>query len=160
MRRRGAALRWAKIGPLDAIPRRGARVVETDRGPVAVFRTSENQVFALDDRCPRSGGPLSCGIVHGHYVTCPLHATDISLETGKAEGQPGPAVLRHAVEVMDGQVYLAISSGVRSQDSESSSRSRARRLREVEVTLRDAPLRSSSVGITRMPSCDCGAASR
>ena len=119
MRRKGSAEQWAKIGPLDAIPTRGARVVETDRGPVAVFRTSENRVFALDDRCPRSGGPLSCGLVHGHYVTCPLHATDICLETGKAEGQRGPRVLRHAVEVTDGQVYLAISSGVRSQESES-----------------------------------------
>lgn len=104
---------WRRIGTLDAIPCRGARIVETDRGPVAVFRTGDDQVFALDDRCPRSGGPLSCGIVHGHQVTCPLHATEVCLETGEAIGQRVGRVLQHAVQVTeDREVYLAVSNEV------------------------------------------------
>jgi len=59
---------WHEIGALDAIPRLGARVVKTPRGDVAVFRTADDQVFALRDRCPHKGGPLSQGIVHGRAI--------------------------------------------------------------------------------------------
>ena len=64
---------WLDIGALDDIPLRGGRVVRTPRGCVAVFRAAADEVFALDDRCPHKGGPLSDGIVHGRSVTCPLH---------------------------------------------------------------------------------------
>ncbi len=77
---------WIDIGTLEDIPVRGARVVKTARGCVAVFRTADDEVFALDDRCPHKGGPLSQGIVHGHSVTCPLHNWVIGLATGEAQG--------------------------------------------------------------------------
>ena len=75
---------WKEVGTLGEIPRMGARVVSTPRGDVAVFRTAGDQIFALDDRCPHKGGPLSQGIVHGVAVTCPLHNWVISLDTGEA----------------------------------------------------------------------------
>ncbi|XSG82158.1 MAG: nitrite reductase small subunit NirD [Methyloligella sp. ZOD6] len=79
-------MRWIEIGQLDDIPRRGARCVATPAGKIAVFRTSDDQVFAIEDHCPHKGGPLSQGIVHGAAVTCPLHNWVISLETGEAIG--------------------------------------------------------------------------
>jgi nitrite reductase (NADH) small subunit len=75
---------WIAIGTLSDIPQRGARCVDTPSGKIAVFRTAEDRVFAIDDHCPHKGGPLSQGIVHGAAVTCPLHNWVISLETGKA----------------------------------------------------------------------------
>jgi nitrite reductase (NADH) small subunit len=77
---------WIAIGSLSDIPRRGARCVNTPTGRIAVFRTAEDSVFAIEDKCPHKGGPLSQGIVHGAAVTCPLHNWVISLETGKALG--------------------------------------------------------------------------
>ena len=77
---------WIAIGSLSDIPRRGARCVNTPAGRIAVFRTTEDSVFAIEDKCPHKGGPLSQGIVHGSAVTCPLHNWVISLETGKALG--------------------------------------------------------------------------
>jgi nitrite reductase (NADH) small subunit len=81
-----SSMNWIAIGAIDDIPRRGARCVSTPQGKIAVFRTAEDQVFALRDHCPHKGGPLSQGIVHGASVTCPLHNWVISLETGKALG--------------------------------------------------------------------------
>ncbi len=52
---------WVDIGALDDIPLRGARVVKTPAGCIAVFRTAENEAHALEDRCPHKGGPLSPG---------------------------------------------------------------------------------------------------
>ncbi|MEL7137806.1 MAG: Rieske 2Fe-2S domain-containing protein, partial [Pseudomonadota bacterium] len=60
---------WIDIGALDDIPVRGARVVRTRVGCLAVFRTGADEVFALADQCPHKGGPLSEGIVHGRSVT-------------------------------------------------------------------------------------------
>jgi nitrite reductase (NADH) small subunit len=60
--------------------------VPTPQGDIAVFRSGDGQVFALRDRCPHKGGPLSQGIVHGHAVTCPLHNWIIDLATGQAAG--------------------------------------------------------------------------
>jgi nitrite reductase [NAD(P)H] small subunit len=79
-------MNWIAIGTISDIPPRGARCVDTPAGRIAVFRTAEDRVFAIEDRCPHRGGPLSQGIVHGAAVTCPLHNWVISLETGKALG--------------------------------------------------------------------------
>lgn len=99
---------WICVGALSQIRQRGARVVETSFGAVAVFRTRDDEVFALDDRCPHQGGPLSQGLVHGRQVTCPLHDTVVCLSSGRAlDGSTG-RVRQHAVRVMHGQVYLAL----------------------------------------------------
>jgi nitrite reductase (NADH) small subunit len=98
--------RWIDVGALEDIPRRGARTVRTAQGCVAVFRTQDDRVFALDDRCPHKGGPLSDGLVHGAAVTCPLHAWVISLETGLAQGEDAGAVETYPARVEAGRVLI------------------------------------------------------
>lgn len=100
---------WIDIGALTDIPPRGARVVKTVQGCVAVFRTNGDEVFAIDDRCPHKGGPLSEGIVHGHAVTCPLHNWVFSLETGQAQGADRGEVATYPARVADGRVLLEAS---------------------------------------------------
>lgn len=78
---------WTEVGARSDIPRRSARRVTTPYGAIAVFRTGDDEIFALEDRCPHKNGPLSQGIVHGRSVTCPLHAMVISLETGAATSE-------------------------------------------------------------------------
>ena len=80
----GAVAGWTDIGPLAAIPPLRARVVRLAGVAIAVFRTGDDRVFALHDRCPHKGGPLSQGIVHGAWVTCPLHHWTIGLADGAA----------------------------------------------------------------------------
>ncbi|WP_424931259.1 nitrite reductase small subunit NirD [Amaricoccus macauensis] len=97
---------WIDVGSVEDIPVRGARVVKTPRGCIAVFRNSENEVFALNDRCPHKGGPLSQGIVHGRNVTCPLHNFVISLETGEAQGADEGQVTRFDIRVEADRILL------------------------------------------------------
>ena len=80
-------------------------------GCVAVFRTATDDVFAIADRCPHKGGPLSQGIVHGKAVTCPLHNWRICLESGgiarPCDSEAAP-VRTFPVKVEDGIVLLAL----------------------------------------------------
>lgn len=77
---------WVAIGALNDIPRRGARCVKNGETTIAIFRTGDDRIFALEDNCPHKNGPLSQGIVHDGCVTCPLHNWVISLETGQSQG--------------------------------------------------------------------------
>lgn len=97
------------IGALDDIRPRGARLVKTAFGCVAIFRTADDQVFALDDKCPHKGGPLSNGIQHGEAVTCPLHNWVIDLNTGAAQGADEGLVRTYPVEVEDGRIILTLA---------------------------------------------------
>ncbi len=102
---------WFEIGHIDDIPMLGARVVRTPRGDIAVFRNADNKIFAIDDRCPHRGGPLSQGIVHGSRVTCPLHNWVIELADGKAVAPDQGCAPRHPVEIKDGVISLYLEAG-------------------------------------------------
>jgi nitrite reductase (NADH) small subunit len=97
---------WIDIAALEDIPKRGARVVKTRLGCVAVFRTGDDRVFAIDDACPHKKGPLSEGIVHGNAVTCPLHNWVIDLETGMAQGADEGRVNTYEIRVEQGRIML------------------------------------------------------
>lgn len=98
---------WLDIGWLDEIPLRGARTVPVEGGEeIAVFRTGDNRVFALVNRCPHKGGPLAQGIVHGHSVACPLHNWNIALATGEAQGGDKGCTPAIAAKVDAGRVLI------------------------------------------------------
>ena len=98
---------WKPICRVDDIPVLGARRVQRAQGlEVAVFRTEANEVFALLDRCPHKGGPLSQGIVFGNSVACPLHNWTIGLCDGQAAAPDEGCTPRFQVKVEDGQVFL------------------------------------------------------
>jgi len=99
---------WIEIGGLDDIPRLGARVVTTPDGDIAVFRTADDEVFALRDRCPHKGGPLSQGIVHGHKVTCPLHNWNLMLDSGLAVAPDEGCAASFPVRVEGDRIYLSL----------------------------------------------------
>lgn len=98
---------WKVICRVEDIPVLGSRRVARPRGmDVAVFRNDQDQVFALLDRCPHKGGPLSQGIVFGTSVACPLHNWTIGLDDGCAKGPDEGCTQRFACKVQDGQVLL------------------------------------------------------
>jgi nitrite reductase (NADH) small subunit len=102
--------KWVDIGALDSIPVQAARLVKTDVGCIAVFRTSATEAYAISDTCPHKQGPLAQGIVSGKFVTCPLHNWVISLETGKAQGADVGQVATYPLKVEAGRIMLDVSS--------------------------------------------------
>ena len=98
---------WKAICRIDEIPVLGARRVTREAATaVAIFRNAEDKVFALLDRCPHKGGPLSQGIVFGESVACPLHNWTIGLADGCAKAPDEGCTTRFSVKVDDGVVHL------------------------------------------------------
>ena len=102
---------WIRICDITDIPRLGARVVpRPGEASIAVFRAADDHLFAVTDRCPHRGGPLSQGIVFGHRVACPLHNLHIELESGCAVAPDTGCVQRYPVKVLGGAVYLGLNA--------------------------------------------------
>jgi nitrite reductase (NADH) small subunit len=98
---------WTAICRVEDIPRLGSRrVARPGRTDVAVFRTADDRVFAVLDRCPHKGGPLSQGIVFGDAVACPLHNWTIGLADGCARAPDVGCTQKFSVRVEGGQVSL------------------------------------------------------
>jgi len=98
---------WQRVCAVADIAPLGARRITREQGlAVAVFRAADDRVFALLDRCPHKGGPLSQGIVFGDSVACPLHNWTISLADGQAKAPDIGCAVSFACKVEDGSVYL------------------------------------------------------
>ena len=101
---------WIEVCPLEDIPRLGARVIKIETGDIAVFRTAEDEVFALLDRCPHKGGPLSQGIVYDRRVACPLHNWVIALDTGEATGPDTGCTGHYPAKIENNIVFISLKN--------------------------------------------------
>ena len=104
-----ATLVWTRVCRFDELTPLGARVVKSVHGNIAVSRNADDEVFALRDKCPHKGGPLSQGIVFGQQVACPLHNWTIGLSDGQAQEPDHGCTPSFAVKVVDGKVHLLAS---------------------------------------------------
>ena len=104
---------WIDVGCLNEINPLGSRIVRTSEGDIAIFRTTDNTVFALYDRCPHKAGPLSQGIVHGRSVTCPLHAWVIDLASGEAAAPDKGCAHTIAVQLVGDRILLPLGANTR-----------------------------------------------
>lgn len=101
---------WIDILDVNDIPRLGARVVRHGSVHIAVFRNAEDEILALEDRCPHKGGPLSQGIVHGRKVTCPLHGWNVALDSGCAVAPDEGCTRVFPVRIESGRVWLDLTA--------------------------------------------------
>lgn len=91
------------------IPSRGVRVVAIGGVKVAVFRAEDGGLFAIEDRCPHRGAPLSSGLVYdNNKVACGDHGWSICLSDGKVDPPECGQVKTFPVNVEDGMVRVWI----------------------------------------------------
>lgn len=99
---------WRIVCKLDEIPRQRARVVKTPEVHIAVFRTDDDRVFAVEDRCPHRGAALSAGVLYDDdKVTCLDHGWSVCLTDGQVVPPEQGCVRTFAVKIEEGVVYVA-----------------------------------------------------
>jgi len=98
------------VCPLDDLPPgEGVRVDQAEPA-IAVFRTEDGDLYAIDDTCTHQDASLADGWLDGCEVECPLHASRFDLRTGKVDAPPAKVGVRtHPVTVTDGQIYVSVS---------------------------------------------------
>jgi nitrite reductase [NAD(P)H] small subunit len=95
------------LGPPDAIPLGEGRAYCLAGRAVAVFRTREGALYALDNRCPHRGGALADGLVGDGAVICPVHARKFELATGRCAND-ATRVRCYPVFLVNGRMSLVI----------------------------------------------------
>lgn len=84
--------------------------IET-KPPIAVFRTDDGDLYAIDDTCSHQDASLADGWLEGCEVECPLHQSRFDLRTGAVDQPPAKRGVRaHAVHVVDGEIFVEESS--------------------------------------------------
>ncbi|NUQ35779.1 MAG: Rieske 2Fe-2S domain-containing protein [Planctomycetaceae bacterium] len=97
---------WEKaIGLEDLRAKGGTAVVRLGTKQLALFERGDN-VYAIDNRCPHEGYPLSQGTVDGKCVlTCQWHNWKFDLATGKCLlGQDD--VARYPTDIQNGAIMV------------------------------------------------------
>ncbi len=94
-----------RVCTLAELQREGVRVVSTGARTAAVF-WHRDQVFAVDNRCPHMGFPLSQGTVADGILTCHWHHAKFDLSGGCAFDLFADDVAAFRAEVRDGEVWL------------------------------------------------------
>ncbi len=98
---------WVSVCAPSAIEPGMAGTVPVDGADeIAIFHTIGGEFYALVNKCPHKGGPLSQGIVHGDSVSCPLHNWRISLRNGEALGNDTGCTPTIPLKVQDGSIWL------------------------------------------------------
>lgn len=100
-----------KVANLDDIEQEEAIVVESDvtghPEPIAVFRTDEDEVYALNDTCTHEVASLADGWIEGAEVECPMHSAKFCLRTGKVLCMPATEdIPTHQVELRGDEIWL------------------------------------------------------
>ncbi|GGD38764.1 nitrite reductase [Malaciobacter pacificus] len=97
---------WYKITEVESIPSMGSRIVKIGEIEIAIFKTKDGSIFAINNICPHKQGKLSEGLVHENVVTCPLHNWDVDLASGEALGNDSGCTNVYESKIEDGLVYL------------------------------------------------------
>ncbi|GIM46757.1 nitrite reductase NAD(P)H small subunit [Collibacillus ludicampi] len=91
---------------LHDIPVQLGRVIRVGQREIALFRLSNGEIRALENRCPHKGGSLAEGIISGEYVFCPLHDRKINLSDGKVQEPDTGCVRAYQVEIDKDKVFI------------------------------------------------------
>src|ERR671931_1878344 len=101
---------FVRVAALDDVRCKGVVVVSSGRHGIALFY-HEDGVYAVDNRCPHMGFPLSRGSCRDGILTCHWHHARFDLRSGGTFDPFADDVRVYPVEVRDGAVWVDLHAG-------------------------------------------------
>ena len=81
----------------------------TVRGQDVLIANVDGEVLVTDDTCTHEDASLSCGVLDGTIVRCPLHGATFDLRDGAPLDEPAEEPLRcHEVRVEDDGIFVRL----------------------------------------------------
>ncbi len=100
---------FEKVCALDELTAGTAALAEVGGVRMAIVRTDDDEVYAINDTCSHANVSLSEGEVDGCFLECWLHGSRFDLRTGVPKTPPATRpVATYQVRVADGEVYVAV----------------------------------------------------
>ncbi|NHN54892.1 non-heme iron oxygenase ferredoxin subunit [Calidifontibacter sp. DB0510] len=101
---------FVKVCTLDQLPENSPVVADFDGRRVAIVRTSDCGVRAIDDTCSHANVSLAEGEVDGCTIECWLHGSRFDLQTGEPTGLPATQpVAVHTVRIDGDDVFVRLA---------------------------------------------------
>lgn len=95
---------FVKVATISDLPEGSSRCVEIGGASIALFNVG-GRIHALGNACPHRGGPLGEGSLSGGVLTCPWHAFEFEVGSGKCLTNPNLSTPCFAVK-QEGQDIL------------------------------------------------------
>jgi 3-phenylpropionate/trans-cinnamate dioxygenase ferredoxin subunit len=101
---------FVRVCSLDELPTVGAAAADINGRIVALVRTEQGEVHAVDDTCTHANVSLSEGELDGCTLECWLHGSRFDIRTGIPSGPPATVPIAvHTVKIEGNDVYVALS---------------------------------------------------
>jgi nitrite reductase/ring-hydroxylating ferredoxin subunit len=99
---------WSDSISLSSLAAGHTTVFKQAPHQVAIVRTVDGEVFAIDNRCPHEGYPLAEGTVAGCVLTCNWHNYKFDLRDGSCV-MGEEAVRSYPTRIVDGRIEVDLS---------------------------------------------------
>ncbi|HZG18227.1 MAG TPA: nitrite reductase small subunit NirD [Candidatus Bathyarchaeia archaeon] len=100
---------YVEVGKRTNFPVQLGRQVVIGNYDIALFHTSDDRFYALDNHTPhQKGGPLAEGMVSSHYVYCPIRDLKINLIDGQVQKPDQGEAMTFPVRLEDEKVLIGI----------------------------------------------------
>src|SRR5215218_7148899 len=103
------------VGTLEELKQKGYLSITAQGYNIVVFY-HEEEVHALDNRCPHMGFPLSRGSTKDGILTCDWHHARFDIRTGGCFDLWADDVPVFAVNVVDGNIFVHTERGNKRKD--------------------------------------------
>jgi nitrite reductase/ring-hydroxylating ferredoxin subunit len=104
------------VGTLEELKEKGYLSITAPGHSIVVFH-HEGHVYALDNRCPHMGFPLSRGSTKDGILTCDWHHARFDIRTGGCFDLWADDVPVFAVNIIDGNIFVPTQPGNRRRDA-------------------------------------------
>src|SRR5919108_1141804 len=98
------------VGTLEELKQKGCLSVIGQEHDIVLFY-HEEKVYALDNRCPHMGFPLSRGSTKDGILTCDWHHARFDIKTGGCFDLWADDVPFFAVDIIDGYIFVHTDDG-------------------------------------------------
>ncbi|MDQ3885201.1 MAG: Rieske (2Fe-2S) protein [Thermoproteota archaeon] len=104
------------VGTLEELKQKGYLSITAPGHSIVVFH-HEGHVYALDNRCPHMGFPLSRGSTKDGILTCDWHHARFDIRTGGCFDLWADDVPVFAVNIIDGNIFVLAQPGNRRREA-------------------------------------------